>query len=91
SEVGQIIGIDKGAISKNIRDLIDLEFVTYVDFDENRRKKHLMLTDRGYQLHDEILPIALERENILLSGLKEWEIHFMFEVLNKMLPNLKEL
>jgi len=61
-------------------------FVTSTPID--RRQRSLSLTVKGRRLHDQILPIALERERILLSSLTDGERKQLLALLRKLRANV---
>ena len=91
SKLSRITNIDKGSISKSLQGLHERGIVDYVIPEGSLRKKLAYLTEAGLALHDQILPIALGREQTLLAGLEEWEVHLLFEILEKMTNNLPDL
>lgn len=60
------IGMDKGAISRSLQILEKQKLIRFTDTDDNRTRS-ISLTPLGYEVHDRIIEIALERENLLVA------------------------
>jgi len=76
------LAIDKSAASRAIH-VMQVEGLIAVD-PIDRRQRSLSLTKRGISLHDQILPIARERERILLSSLNDGERKELLRLLRKL-------
>jgi DNA-binding MarR family transcriptional regulator len=81
ARITQVIGIDKAAVSRESRRLQDKGLMQSEEEADNGRRRKLSLTEAGYQLHDEMLQVALERERRLLSDLSEEEITVLLDLL----------
>src|SRR5919109_5341250 len=71
AEVSTVLGLNKAVVSRCVRTLSDKGLVA-VEVTDGRRG--LYLTRAGVELHDRIMPVALEREAVLLSGFSDEEI-----------------
>ena len=67
-EIGEATGLDKAAVSRALRGLIDKEFVEMCADETRRRRQPLALTRAGLAVHDEIVTLARQREARLLTG-----------------------
>lgn len=47
------------------------------------------LTERGRDLHDRVLSTALERERLLIAGLKSDEVELLIDILHRMSAQLE--
>ncbi|WP_235579762.1 MarR family winged helix-turn-helix transcriptional regulator [Ramlibacter sp. Leaf400] len=81
ARITQVIGLDKGAVSRESRRLEERGYLVLEDVDDNPRRKRLSLTPLGYELHDQIIQVALERERRLLSDLSEDEVEVLVDLL----------
>jgi DNA-binding MarR family transcriptional regulator len=81
ARITQVIGLDKGAVSRESRRLEEKGYLAVEDDADNPRRKKLALTPSGYELHDQIIQVALERERRLLSDLSEDEVEVLLDLL----------
>lgn len=86
--VCQFIGLDKGAVSREMRKLEAKGYITVDDDPESSRRRNLALTPEGYALHDKVLSIALERERRLLKGLSAAEVQTLLSLLVRTTANV---
>lgn len=89
NRICQVIGLDKAAISRAVKQLVEAGYVRLKQDPEDARSSLLQLNTKGHELHDRILPIALERERLLLSGIDEEELDVAIRVLSKLHENVK--
>ena len=73
TEITEKSAMDKVAVSRAVRRLIDAGRVRRQASDTDRRAKHLYLSDEGQAVFDAIVPAALEYEQRLLDALSEAE------------------
>ncbi|MGE0339239.1 MAG: MarR family winged helix-turn-helix transcriptional regulator [Xanthobacteraceae bacterium] len=78
------IGMDKAAISRSLQILEKQKLIFFTNTDDNRTRS-ISLTPSGYKVHDQIIEIALERENLLVAKFTNEERR-LFE---KFLRNLR--
>ncbi|SFI83215.1 DNA-binding transcriptional regulator, MarR family [Bosea sp. OK403] len=64
----EVIGLDKGAVSRSVAALVAARHVTERPDDRDARRQVLELTPSGYALHDELIALATARERLLLEG-----------------------
>lgn len=81
-EIAEIVALDKSVVSRRLQRLTSM---TLVGMDPQRR---LYLTPEGAEIHDAILPIALEREERLLTGFSPNEIEQLRHFLRRMFDNI---
>lgn len=84
----QIIGLDKGAVSREMRKLEAKGYLTVDEDPESTRRRTLELTPQGYEIHDEIIRTALERERRLLKGLSPDEVDTLLDLLVRTTANI---
>jgi DNA-binding MarR family transcriptional regulator len=84
----QIIGLDKGAVSREMRKLEAKGYLTVEEDPESTRRRTLELTPAGYTIHDEIIRTALERERRLLKGLSAEEVETLLGLLVRTTANI---
>jgi len=85
SALCDVLGINKSIASKSVNLLIDRGLIAQLG--GKRGARHLYLTDEGVRVHDEILPVALERQRILQSDLSPDEIETLNALLVRMVDN----
>lgn len=85
----EILGINKSIASKSIGVLVAGGYVGQAD--GRRTSRHLFLTDRGAELHDAIMPIAVRRTEILQHRLSRTEVIELNRLLAKMLESAADL
>lgn len=84
--ISKALGVSKSIISRSSRQMISSGLVTERLRDGQRL---LWLTDRGVELHDTIIQLALRREAALLDGFSEAELDTLFKLFRRMEANLK--
>lgn len=61
-------GLDKAAVSRSVHDLAKTGLVDVLPDGDDQRRQTIALTRKGLALHDEIVKLAIEREEKLLEG-----------------------
>ncbi len=87
----EVIGLDKGPVSRYVKNMQAKGLVQLEPNETDRRSQLLSLTCTGEELHDKVLPAALERERRFLSVLSEVEIHQLVDMLNRLHDILPEV
>ncbi|QRR33930.1 MarR family transcriptional regulator [Hydrogenophaga sp. YM1] len=83
ARITQIIGLDKASVSRESRRLEEKGYLAVAEDPSNQRRKLLSLTPLGYELHDRIIQVALERERRLLSDLSPDEVETLVDLLQR--------
>lgn len=91
SRVDEVIGMDKGAVSRTARVLAERGLLALRKSAADPRRREMDLTAAGRALHDQIIGITLARENRLLAGLSVKERETLVGFLGKMQANLNSL
>lgn len=65
--ISEATGLDKGAVSRSLRELAEAGLVEIRDEGANRRRLPVALTGKGLAVHDQIVEAALGREAFLLA------------------------
>ena len=89
--ISQVIGFDKGLVSRTVRSLEKLKYITVGQDEGGGRRTRLALTRAGHELNDRIIEIALGREKLLLSGFSKKETVLIISLLRRMLKNTERL
>jgi len=82
--IGQLIGLDKAAVSRSVRAMEERLLVEVRSHPSDNRSYLLALTGPGRQLHNRILRVAFEREERLLSCLTGRERDQFIDMLNRL-------
>jgi DNA-binding MarR family transcriptional regulator len=77
-------GLDKGAVSRSLRDLVQAGLVEIRDVGANRRRLPAALTPQGLAIHDELVEAALAREAQLLRAFSPDERATLLQFLGRM-------
>ena len=87
----EVIGIDKGAISRSLHRLLDKNLAEQGPIQANGRSRPWRLTTKGQALHDEILTEALARQRALFADFSEEEVKSLSNMLLRFLNNLESI
>lgn len=88
SRICVVIYLDKSGTSRALKRLAELEFVEYESSLADPRRKVWWLSPKGYKLHDQILEVALEREQKLIEGVKPDDLEAFLRVIRQMRRNV---
>ena len=91
ARICQVIGLDKGAVSRETRKLEAKGCVAVHEDPASPRRRTLELTATGLALHDEIVQTALERERRLLKGLSPDEVNTLLVLLERTAANVADV
>ncbi|TFZ03441.1 MarR family winged helix-turn-helix transcriptional regulator [Ramlibacter rhizophilus] len=81
ARISQVIGLDKASISRESRKLEEKGYLIVSSDETSSRRKTLELSPKGYELHDQVIQVALERERRLLSDLTSEEADLFLDLL----------
>jgi DNA-binding MarR family transcriptional regulator len=84
-------GLDKGAVSRSVRDLIEAGFVELKAGNGTQRRRPLALTPKGLSLHDRMVKAAIARQEQLLAGFSAEERALLIEFLTRMRVQVEAL
>lgn len=84
-ELCEILGINKSIASKSVNLLLGRELIAQLD--GPRGSRHLYLTATGTRVHDDFMPIALRRQEILHESLTAEEVDLLDSLLVRMLDS----
>jgi DNA-binding MarR family transcriptional regulator len=86
--VCRLIGMDKGSVSRCFKTMHEKGLVTFSHDPNDGRIRYATLTPLGWQKHDQIKAIALERQRAFLSCLEPDETELLREMLLRLHANL---
>jgi DNA-binding MarR family transcriptional regulator len=82
--VAERTAMDKVAVSRAVAHLLERGLLTREMHGDDRRRSVLTLSEAGYQIYDEIVPLALGRERKLLATLDADERAQLERILDKL-------
>lgn len=88
SRICQVIGFDKGPVSRNLAVMEEHGLVAIKADPEDGRSHSITLTAKGRNVHNKVLRLALERERKLLSSLNAEERDVLIGLLQRVHGNL---
>ena len=91
SRVSEVIGLDKALVSRVVQALLDQRYVTVKPDPNDKRSTLVTLTAAGLRLHDRIIPVALEREKLLLSTLSVADTDALIRFLHQLLASVADV
>ncbi|MGK5115652.1 MULTISPECIES: MarR family winged helix-turn-helix transcriptional regulator [unclassified Geodermatophilus] len=86
--ISNVLQVDKSVVSRSVRTLVDRGLVGVEATPGFRR---LYLTAAGAELHKRMVPVALQRERLLLTGLDDAEVELLLGLLRRVHANLPAL
>jgi len=84
-EVAERTAMDKVAVSRSLARLVDAGLVDRRIHDNDKRRSVLALSKAGWTMHDEVAPMAREREREVLARLDAEEQQWLTRILDKLL------
>ena len=90
NEVAERTAMDKVAVSRAVARLLERGLLQRDTHGGDRRRSVLELSAAGYEVYDEVVPIALDFERRLLSGLDGDERAMLDVLLSKLDAGLRE-
>lgn len=85
-EVAERTAMDKVAVSRALARLVEAGRVHRGTHDGDKRRSVLSLSESGWQVHDEVAPMARNRERELLAKLDDQEQEWLSRILDKLQP-----
>ncbi len=88
AQVDEMIGMDKAAVSRSVRELQKLGAVTLRPDEADPRRREMALTEAGRALYDRVVVAAIERERRALSCLTPEECQVLVDLLGRLQRNM---
>jgi DNA-binding MarR family transcriptional regulator len=82
--------LDKGAVSRSLAVLQRLGLVRIEEDGADSRRNNITLTPKGRRLHDEMVPIALDRQSELVASLTQTEIETFVELIDRLQASIAD-
>lgn len=89
TDVSEFIGVNKAVVSKSVNTLVARDLIALLD--GPRGSRPMYLTRAGAEMHDDMLPISMRGQEIVLAHLTQTEIERLNELLRRMLDETREL
>lgn len=87
----QLLDADKGAISRTFKTMQEQGLLRLEADASDGRVRHAVFTDKGRELHDRILRLALVREAAAISVLSDAEVETLRGLLRRVYGNLPQV
>ena len=81
-------GRDKAAVSRALASLDTSGYLNFSAEESDPRRKIWRLSEKGHDLNDKVLDIAMARERLLITGISEDEVAAFNAIARRMLANL---
>lgn len=78
-----------GGLTKVLGRLVSAKLIERIDNPEDKRSKLVQLNDKGKKLVEHVMPILLQRDEVLLAGLSENEQTQLDSLLSKALNHVE--
>ena len=91
NRVCQVIGLDKAAVSRAVRQLESLQLITAIPDPADCRRTILRLTPAGCDMHNRIIQVALARESLLLGDLSSAEVDQLISLLLRISARVEDV
>jgi DNA-binding MarR family transcriptional regulator len=88
NDAAEYMGLNKAIVSRSVASLIAKGLLAA---EKENRFRRLYLTESGAELYDAIMPVALERERVLLERLGKDEIDTLHRLLDRLLEQTDAL
>lgn len=85
-EVAERTAMDKVAVSRAVSRLVDAGRVNRETHGDDKRRSVLDLSEEGWNVHDQVAPIARQHEHDVLAQLSEDEREWLVRILDKLSP-----
>lgn len=83
--------LDKMTVSRALKSLKTRKLIAAASTPEDARKNLLTLTKHGIRIHDEVLPMAQNYEEILLAALSDSQKITLDEIIKKLMHEAREI
>ncbi|HCN71110.1 MAG: MarR family transcriptional regulator [Pusillimonas sp.] len=89
--VCKLIGMDKGSVSRCFKSMHEKGLITFSHDANDGRVRYATLTELGWQKHNQIKAIALERQRAFLACLSQEEADVLTNMLLRLHANLPQV
>lgn len=89
-EMSKCIRVDKGTLTKIIKKLTEIDYINVIGDEQDRRIKHLYLTEKAVPAAKKIKKIHAEFYETLKTGISEEELSSTEQILQQMTNNISQ-
>ena len=82
--ISQVIGLDKGAVSRAIAKLKTQEYVEIKEDKRDASATKICLTIQGAHLHDEVFKVAMDREKVIFDILSMEDKEHLIRIMTQL-------
>lgn len=90
SELKEILMLDEITVTKRLKGLVEKGYIEKEQSKNDKRKKELYITEKGYEIQEELNDIHERTNTILTQGVSKEEEKITKQVLKKMSENIYE-
>jgi len=90
AQINRYFLLNKATITKNIKYLIKLDLVTWCSISSDKRKKIMLITEKGRIVVPEIIKVLAQWDQSLTLGLTKEEIESLSELLYSITKRITE-
>lgn len=87
-DIAKMLGIEKPNVTRTIKNLVSMDYVTVEPSEEDKRKKNLIVTRKGYDMYEEVRTHVDEFERETMQGLTVAQQEQFLETLHHIQKNL---
>ncbi|MBV2208638.1 MAG: MarR family transcriptional regulator [Thermomonas sp.] len=84
NQVAQRTAMDKVAVSRAVAKLLETGRLLREFDEDDRRRSVLRLSEKGYVIYDQIVPLAMGFEKLILDKMSEAERTLLFRLLDRL-------
>lgn len=88
TEVSEFIGVNKAVVSKSVYALVARALIVLVD--GPRGSRPMYLTRAGARMHDDMLPVSMGGQDLILEGLLPDDVDRLNALLRDMIDRVRE-
>lgn len=85
------IALDKGAVSRALKALAKRGYLNSKLCERDSRVRRWTISEKGYELYDEVIEIAVAREENLIRGISPNDLEAFLHVMRQMQRNLLDM
>ncbi|WP_426322418.1 MarR family winged helix-turn-helix transcriptional regulator [Microbacterium sp. E-13] len=89
TEISEFLAVNKAIVSKSVGVLVDRGLLVLSD--GPRGSRPLYLTESGAEMHDDMLPISMRGQDLILSHVSGDDVERFNALLHRMLEELRDL
>lgn len=84
SRISQVIGLDKGAISRAVAKLKAQHYIEIKEDKKDARATKICLTTEGVHLHDDVFKVAMDREKVIFDVLSDEDKEHLIRIMTQL-------